>query len=543
MEWKEEFDVIVVGSGVGGLSSAIKAHDEGKSVIVLEGSDKLGGVTSYSWGQVWVGNNHLQQINDIPDSKSEVIDYLNFVSGGYAKNDLQNALVDNSIIACRYYEENAGIKWQIIKDYQDYYFGKAPGAKSHGRFLDVEPFDGSLLGELKDSLRRSPHCPWGITHDELMEIGLISDEGKKLFSERRKNDYFTMGPGLIAYLLKAVIDRKIPIRTNHHVEKLFFDEKITGVRISENINDEKTNFNYKANLGVILSTGAYDWNDRFVKIYEHVPEYHSAAPPVVKGDNIILAGGQNALIAVTPHVGEGSMVGFSLPGETNEGKPLFRVGIAEIGLPHAILVNRNGKRFADESFVRDVVAAIRVFNGRTQEHPNIPFYIIFDQNHREKYFFGSIFPGEPLPENFATKANTINELARELDIDEHNLSETIEKFNVFASSGKDSEFKRGEYPWSNKWVGDPRVKPNPNLGPIEKPPYYGVKFTVVATGEGSAGLLINDKANVLDINFQPIKGLFACGNSAAYLDIGSGYQSGFANCRGMTFGFLAGKNV
>ena len=66
-------------------------------------------------------------------------------------------------------------------------------------------------------------------------------------------------------------------------------------------------------------------------------------------------------------------------------------------------------------------------------------------------------------------------------------------------------------------------------------PYYGVKFTVVATGEGSAGLLINDKANVLDINFQPIKGLFACGNSAAYLDIGSGYQSGFANCRGMTF--------
>src|SRR3546814_18841959 len=91
-------------------------------------------------------------------------------------------------------------------------------------------------------------------------------------------------------------------------------------------------------------------------------------------------------------------------------------------------------------------------------------------------------------------------------------------------------------------TGDPRL-PNPNLGPLQKGPFYAVKIERVAMGVPTAGLPIDTESSVLDASDKPIPGRYAAGNSAAWLDIGGGYTSGIANTRGIIYGYLAALDI
>jgi 3-oxosteroid 1-dehydrogenase len=83
------------------------------------------------------------------------------------------------------------------------------------------------------------------------------------------------------------------------------------------------------------------------------------------------------------------------------------------------------------------------------------------------------------------------------------------------------------------------TRSNPNLGPLDKPPYYGLRLHVASVGINAAGLRTNVDAQVIHVRGRPIDGLYAVGNSAAPLDIGAGYQSGLSNLRGMVGGYRA----
>jgi len=87
MSWREEVDVVAVGSGLGGLTAAIAAHDQGAEVVVLEKAPKLGGVCAYSGGEVFVCCNHKMAAEGRPDSPAEAMRYLEFLAGGYADPD------------------------------------------------------------------------------------------------------------------------------------------------------------------------------------------------------------------------------------------------------------------------------------------------------------------------------------------------------------------------------------------------------------------------------------------------------------------------
>jgi predicted oxidoreductase len=87
-------------------------------------------------------------------------------------------------------------------------------------------------------------------------------------------------------------------------------------------------------------------------------------------------------------------------------------------------------------------------------------------------------------------------------------------------------------------TGDRKIA-NPNLGPLDKAPYYGLRLRVASVGINAAGLRTNADAQVVHVRGRPIEGLYAVGNSAAPLDIGAGYQSGLSNLRGMTGGYRA----
>ena len=541
--WDLQVDVVAVGSGLGALTAAIVAHDEGAKVAVLDKAPKLGGVCAYSGGEVFVPCNHKMAAENKPDDRDAGFAYLDFLAGGYAQDDLQKALFEKGPEAARYLEEKAGVKWKIIKNFPDYHFPHAPGTVTHGRYLEVELFSGETLGEWqKKTYPSSPHMPPGITHDELFEWGSLSCILKWDFStmgKRLSKDIRGFGPGMMSYFVKATcIDRNIPAFTETPVRELVSEGgRVIGVRAERDGKD----FFVRAERGVVLACGGYDWHPDFPKYYEGLPEWKSMCQPNVEGDNLILGGEVGAQFAGVPSYNLGMFFGYRVPGETHEGKPLWRASW-EGGYPHALWVNKDGKRFGDESFYREYLPACHAWNGLKQEHPNYPPYLILDQQFRDKYSLGTYMPGQELPEEIAKKADTIHELGEKLGIDADALEATVERFNRFAVEGQDPDFNRGTYPWAAMMTGD-RERPNPNLGPVDKGPFYGIELKPVGVGINSVGLRTDVHGRVVHLRGHAIDGLYACGNSAAALDTGAGYQSGLSNLRGMTWGYISGRHA
>jgi 3-oxosteroid 1-dehydrogenase len=535
-KWDAEVDVVAVGSGLGGLAAAIVAHDQGKKAIVLEKSRKLGGVCAYSGGEVFVPG------WSAGDSREAGLAYLRFLAAGYADPELQEKLLDNGLIAARYFAEKCGLKWKVIKDFPDYYFPTAPGTVKSGRYLEVELFRGADLGEWRKKTYLSPHVPNGITHDELFAWGgfthILTWDFATL-GKRMSEDWRGFGPGMMAYFVKAaVIDRGIPAHTETAVRELILDDgAVVGVRAQKDGKD----FTVRAKKGVVLAVGGYDWHPELPKFYEQLPEWNSMCQPHVTGDGMILGGELGAQIAAVPAGNLGMFFGYQVPGEEHDGKPLWR-GSWDGGCPHAIWVNAAGKRFADESFYKDYSPKTRGWDGVNQTRPNFPPYLIFDGQFREKYSLGTFLPGQDIPESLVARAPTLQGLGQTLGIDGNALSATVERFNGFVRAGKDADFGRGTYPWAAMMTGDRRL-PTPNLGTLEKPPYYGLKLRAVSTGINAAGLRVNADAQVMHVRGRPIPGLYAVGNAAAPLDIGAGYQSGLSNLRGMAGGFVAGRHA
>jgi 3-oxosteroid 1-dehydrogenase len=215
-----------------------------------------------------------------------------------------------------------------------------------------------------------------------------------------------------------------------------------------------------------------------------------------------------------------------------------------MGLPHTLVVNRAGKRFANEAFYRSIYFAVDAFDGQTQSHPNFPAWIILDAQARAKYPFGSLMPGQDFPEGFGITAGSLAEIAARTGINAAGLAATIAHFNTHAANGQDPDFARGTLPWGAWMAGDRFHKPNPNLGPLTQAPYYAVELSRLASsGIAGAGVVIDHHARAVGWDGAPIPGLYLAGNSAARLDNGAVMQSGMSNARGLTQGWLAGRHA
>lgn len=541
--WDVEADVVAIGSGVGGLSAAITAHDKGASAIVLERSGQVGGVTALSQGQVWIPGNHLAQEMGIEDSSDSGFRYLQRLSMGYGEDEAILNLTAHAREALRYFEENAGLRMTVIRGCPDYYYGLTNDSVSEGRLLEVEPFPGASLGEeWQPKTRLSPQVPYGLTTQDIADAGGLAAMMKwdfELLGQRITNDERCAGSGLAAYFVKAALDRGIPLETGVSAEGLIGDgTRVVGVRATK----DGKEITIKANKGVVIAVSSYERNKPLEKTLGNQLDPESMLFSAIDGSNIRLAGPFGAKIARVPEI---SMAGFTVPGEeTDEGLPVWRSAMPIIGLPHHIVVNSKGKRFGNEGFYRSFYCQTDVIDGANQTHPNFPCWIVIDSQAREKYAFVSVMPGQDWPEGFGVVADTIEELAIKAGIDPAGLTETVARFNENAEKGVDPDFGRGEQPWGAWMTGDKTHKPNPNLGPLVKGPFYAVKMSRMgATGIPAAGLKIDRNANVVGWDEQPIPGLYAAGNSAARMETGAVMQSGVSNARGMTYGWLAARHA
>jgi 3-oxosteroid 1-dehydrogenase len=173
------------------------------------------------------------------------------------------------------------------------------------------------------------------------------------------------------------------------------------------------------------------------------------------------------------------------------------------------------------------------------EYPNVPCYLIFDQQYLNRFSFGNRPVGSPVPETIP-RADNLPDLAKKLGVDIEPFMATIERFNNFAHSGIDQDFHRGELKWMLASRKEKTDK-NPALGTIETGPFYGVEL--LPSIGNSAGLLTNSMGQVMHQRERPIPGLYASGVVAARDEGGAGYQAGLTLAAAMTFSYLAVQHM
>ena len=541
-KWDLEADVVSIGSGIGGLSAAITAHDRGASALVVERADQVGGVTALSMGEVWVAGNHHEQALGIEDSPESGFRYLKRLSMDYGSDLAILNKVVHARHALKYFEDRIGLKMEVIRSCPDYYYGATNDSVAEGRMLEVVPFPAQTLGDWQAKTRVSPQMPYGLTHHDIFAAGGVANMMKwdfNLMGERLTKDERCLGPGLAAYFVKGALDRDIPLLTGATAEELISDgERVVGVRVKR---DGKDLF-VKANRGVVVAVSSYERRQDYNKTLGQQLELGSMVFSTVDGANFRLAGALGARIARVPDI---TSLGFVVPGEEDqEGYPLWRSALSVIGQPHTIVVNRKGKRFGNEAFYRAFYYMIDAIDGANQTHPNYPCWAIIDSQAREKYPFGPITPGQDWPKGVGAVADTLSELAEKIGVDAAGLEATVANFNVHAAKGEDPEFGRGTHPWSVWMCGDPFQKPNGNLGALAKGPFYAVELLRMGgSAIPSTGLMTDQHSRVVGWDDKPIEGLYAAGNSVARMETGAVMQSGISNARGMTHGWLAARHA
>ncbi|MCC8929419.1 3-oxosteroid 1-dehydrogenase [Rhodococcus sp. I2R] len=543
---KHEYDIIVVGSGAGGMTAALTAAHRGASVVVIEKAPHFGGSTARSGGGVWIPNNETLQADGVDDTPEAARDYLHAIIGDVVSKERIDTYLERGPEMLGFVLRNSPLKMQWVPGYSDYY-PEAPGGRVGGRSIEPTPFDASCLGPEVDNLEPDyGKAPLNVvlTQADYKTINLLRRHpsglarvlrvGMRWLAAKLTGKHLLgRGQALAAALRAGLLDAEVPVLLDTPMVDFCVDDsgRVSGVETG----DGRI---FHARLGVVLASGGFEHNEEMRKKYQREPigTEWTVGAKANTGDGI--RAGQKLGAAV--ELMDDAWWGPSIP---LTGGPWFC--IAERTLPGGIMVNASGTRFLNEA-APYVEAVHAMYGGEfgVGDGPgeNIPTWMIIDQRYRDRYIFAGLqpkkrFPSRWLEAGVVVQADTVTELAEKTGLPATQLTATVQRFNGFARTGVDEDFGRGNSGY-DKYYGDPTNKPNPSLGVLDKPPFYAVK--IVPGDLGTKGGLVTDAdARVLRDDGSVIDGLYAVGNASApvmgHTYAGPGATIGPA----MTFGYLA----
>jgi len=532
-------DVVVAGSGAAGLTAALAAAVGGASrsisVLLVERAAELGGTTALSGGRVWIPCNHLPE--DADDTMEAARTYLRgMVSDRYPQ--MAEAFLANGPVMVRFVKEHSAHRFVACPTYPDYYPSR-PGARLGGRAMDAGLIDLTKLTPLAGSIRVPPgYLP--LTHAEWEQWRYPWRFDWPLLEARQRDGLRSNGVALVAGLLDGAVRAGVQVMTGTRLTgvRLGPDGTVTAAELEPEPGQESGEATV-ATRSVILATGGFDW-DEGLRAGLPPPLRATGAPPSNTGDGLRIA---EAAGAALDNTDEGWwMPMLSIPGETLDGKPYYRSLIRERALPRQIVVNAAGQRFVSEAQpYNDFGKAMhrRDAHGR---HPNAVAWMVFDEGFRRRYPLPGLRP-DGVPPDWVACAASLADLAARIGVDAAGLEGTVARWNqaCAAGTGVDPEFGRGGNAYE-RYGGDPEVHPNPTLGPIDQPPYYGVR--VLSGTIGTKGGPVTDADGmVLTAAGERIGGLYAVGNTAAFWTA-DGYPAPGATLGvAMTMGYLAGRHA
>lgn len=528
-------DVLVVGSGGSALVAALAAHAAGAHVEVLEKSDQVGGTTAISGGLLWIPCNHHMLEAGHEDSTEDAITYCRVLAAGRSDDELIEAVVETGPEMIRFLEAETTLRFETI-DKADYH-PELPGARRNWRSLGPNIFDVHELGDRRDDLRGGLMFSLPLNWSEFDEHKAAVHPDRldvEVIGQRIAGGQVGMGMALVGRMFKACLERGIPVTTGARARELLVEDgRVVGVRVERaggGVEERRAD-------AVVLACGGFEWNPELVRRFVAGPMTHPCSCSTNEGDGLVMA------MAAGADLGNmWDLLRFpasNVAGETYDGRQLNRLVHAERAMPHAMMVNRRGRRFVNEAHnYTDVAKVFMHWDPVAYEFPNVPAWAVFDQAYRDTYSVLTVLPSDPTPEWLA-QADSVEELASRVGIDPSGLQETVARYNGFVAEGHDEDFGRGRS-WYDTAYGDEELGEHASLGTIEKPPFYALPVYPGAIGS-SGGPRTNADGQVRHVTGGVIPGLYAAGDAAASA-IGPGYGgAGGPIGQGMTMGFRAGR--
>ncbi len=566
IKFDKEVDVVVVGTGLGAMTSAVCLKEMGvDSIEVLEKSDKFGGASGVSGGGIWIPNNHYAKACGAKDSTDDSKAYL---ASTHTWDQVPESLIDT-------YIENAPKMLKFVTDkakevgyislehYPDYYM-QNPGARAGHRSLEPQPINWDDLGDDMGRLQETHHMMYlfdriGFTqvegHDLVTRVPgwwkimvklvfkYIGETFWRMKHNTKRARRLACGGAGTARMFLAMKNRGVNVSYETPFTDFITDEagKVIGVKATQNGKE----IAIKANKGVVVGAGGYEYNQALRDQYLPKPtstEWSGSGVRTNTGDTLIASlklGAQTRLM-------DGAWWCTTIKAP-DEAAP--RLAIMEKSLPGSMVVNMKGKRIANES-QNYMAYAVDFFKSHSEDEPNYPSYMIFDKRFRDSYMVGPLLdvqsrpdkaiPKEYFEDGFMAIEDSIEALANKLGIDATGLRDEVEKFNQFAKAGKDADFQRGDTEY-DRYYGDETVDPNPCLHTIDQGPFYAIRIDPGEFGT-HGGMDTNEHGQVLKEDGGVIEGLYAIGNCAAAI-LPSYPGPGSTLGPAMTFGYQAAKHI
>jgi succinate dehydrogenase/fumarate reductase flavoprotein subunit len=552
-----ECDVLVLGSGAGGLSAAVTAAVRGLRVIVAEKEAVFGGTTAWSGGWMWIPGNPLAVRAGITEDVEAPRAYLRNELGSHFDAAKTGALLNHGPRMVEFFERHTSMRFVDGNRIPD--FHTSGGAGTGGRSVCAMPFDGRELGPLIDKLRQ----PLATTTLGGMGIASGADLShffnatrslrSAMYVTRRlatfalhklrygRSMHLVNGHALVARLLKSAVDHDVDLRSNAKAVGLIREAgRVVGAHIEiDGIVKE-----VRAARGVVLACGGYPHDvARRARTFSYTPsgrEHWSAAPLSNSGDGIRIGeavGGHFDAALRAP----AAWAPVSLVPQPAGEPPVAFPHLIERAKPGVIAVTRTGKRFGNEaSSYYDLMSALFEATPHGEE---VCAWLVCDHRFQRRYGLGASRPfpfptGSYRRSGYLKRADSLAGLAAQCGIDPQGLANTVASYNTYAKHGLDPQFHRGSTPY-NRMQGDALHKPNPCVAPLKKGPFYAVKLLPGSLGT-FAGLATDAAARVLDDEHRPIAGLFATGNDSASMMGGCYPAGGITLGPAMTFGYIAG---
>jgi 3-oxosteroid 1-dehydrogenase len=422
--------------------------------------------------------------------------------------------------------------------------------------LIVDVFDLRRLGSWAEKLRLrdgpaipmtmadlSPLMLKGRTVRSLMAMMRV---GWRIIQNKLGRRLVGTGAALQGRLLEAALDKSTPI---------WLDAEVTGFQresgrvVGVTVRKGERELQVRATRGVLIDAGGFS----------HDVKWRAELQPKGARPELSLANPGDTGEMIREAVALGAAVDLMdlswwIPvSRTPEGAVL--VHTSDIAKPHSVVVDRNGRRFVNETTSYVAWGLKYLEQGAVRAGP---CWFIFDHEYVRKYRFGGLdpqplmsrlglsrqddkFPAQWFSSGFMKKAASLDELARQCELPLDQLRTTVDRLNGFAANGVDLDFGRGRGAY-HRWCGDTNQKPNANLGPISSAPFYAVQ---IGPGDvGTAGGLVADSAGrVMDKSGAPIPGLYATGNATASV-VGRSYPgAGASIAASIVFGIVAARHA
>lgn len=557
---QEICDVLIIGSGVAGMSAAITAASRGLKVIVAEKANYYGGTTARSGGWLWVPNTHLAKAYCHQELPDQALTYIRNQAGAGFDEARVRSFLANGPKAIEFFMTKTAVQFDMPLTFPDYH-AEAPGAAQGGRSMVTRPYDARELGPLLKTL--GPVLP------ELTVFGVTIGSGKEIvhfmrvtrsfasawYVTKRLTKHFlevmkygrgmtlTNGNALAARLAKSAADLSIPVWLSSPAAQLLQEGgRVTGAVLER----DGQRVSVKARHGVVLASGGFPHNpERRKETYPHVKAGHghfSPTPQTNVGDGVRMAEAVGGVFDKTLSNAAAWTPMSLVP--RKDGTTGIMPHFIDRAKPGVIAVSLDGRRFANEanSYHDLVQAMIAASKGK----PETACWLVADHAAIRHYGLGFVKPfpmplGPHLRNGYLKRGKTIEELARQIGVDPATLAATVRQYNEGAQFGRDPEFGRGSKAY-NRYQGDALHTPNPCVAPLVNGPFYALKLVPGDLGS-FMGIRTNEHAQVVSGDGEPIPGLYAAGNDAASIMGGEYSGAGITLGPGLTFGYVAGNHI